>query len=99
MASTTVWPVRECFNGAEVPLSNRIRMSRGALWRHRRGRIQATRGEFYHGHHLFTRQVKPFHDLFDGCSNFEVVKDNGTRRARVLENPSAAALAGNAFHG
>ncbi len=68
------------------------------LVRNRRS-IEAPCREFDHSNNLLMRQMKPLHDLRDGGSHFQIVKDNGNRRPRVAKHPCAAALAGDALHG
>jgi hypothetical protein len=42
----------------------------------RRWHIKASSRKLDHGNHLFVGQMKPFHDLVDGGSGFQIVKDN-----------------------
>lgn len=63
------------------------------------GRVEASRCEFQHGDDLLPGHVKPLHDFVDRGPGFELLKDEGDRHARVLENPRATHLSGDAFHG
>jgi hypothetical protein len=42
----------------------------------RRWRVEASRRKFDDGNHLFVGQVKPFHDVVDRGSYFQIVKNN-----------------------
>ena len=62
------------------------------------GWVETSRGKFKHGDNLLSLHVKPLRDFVDGGPGFEIFKHNGNRHARILENPRAADLAGDALH-
>ena len=86
-------------SGAGALWSNRMNIQRGRRRLRRGHRSGAPGRKIENGTNLLSRQVKPFRDFVDGGPGFKVLEHEGDRHPRVLENPSAADLTGNALHG
>src|ERR1035438_3956559 len=74
LAFVTAWPSRNGISGAGVPWSKSIRIDHLGRVLHTRWRVQTSRREFQHCHHLFPRHVEPLHDFVNRGSGFEVFK-------------------------
>ena len=84
--------------GAGTPWSQRMRINRGyGAGIGGRGRIEAAGGEFQHSDDLFSRHIEPLHDFFYAGPSFKILEDGGYGHARILEDPSAADFAWDAF--
>jgi len=69
--------------------------------RRRRSRVKAAGGKFDSRLNLLAIQpLKPFHDVLDIGSGFQIFEDDGDRHAGTTEYPGAAYLSWDAFdHG
>ena len=47
---------------------------------------------------LFSRQVEPFHDVFDAGSCFEIFEDRSDGHARTTKDPGTTDSSGDAFN-
>src|SRR5580698_4812743 len=63
------------------------------------GYVETLGGEVEYSFYLFARNRVLLDDLINGHAVLKVLENKFNRRPRISEGPSAAYLAGDAFHG